>query len=156
MPGCVELATAWPSSANYRVSGDHPCLPCPPPTASAADREAFDDAGAEVDDEGIDEAEDELALREGTQAEWAFFEMFAPEVSQTDLRTRIDEYFDRANANYDLGHTTVRAGPSSATRGAAIPRRRRPKSGAFWEQPSRGAIPGRFTRRPMAEPRRAR
>ena len=85
---------------NFRVSQDHPCLPCPPPpAASEAEREA------------LDEAQDDLAPGNRTEADGALFEMFAPDVSQTDLKTRIDEYFDRANAEYDLGHTTVRARP---------------------------------------------
>ncbi len=92
---------------NFRVSHDHPCLPCPPPAASGADREAFDDAEADVDDEGIYDVEDAAASREATEADAALFEMFAPDVSQADLRTRIDEYFDRANAEYNLGHGTM-------------------------------------------------
>ncbi|MGH7335540.1 MAG: hypothetical protein ACREKS_22900 [Candidatus Rokuibacteriota bacterium] len=98
---------------NYRVSRDHPCLPwAPPPAASGADREAFDDAEADTDDEGIYDTEDDRAPSERTGADGALFEMFAPEVSQTDLRTRIDDYFDRANAEYDLGHgAKVKARP---------------------------------------------
>ena len=44
--------------------------------------------------------------------ELAPFEDFAPEVSQTDLVTRIDEYLDLANAEYDLaGGTKAKARP---------------------------------------------
>jgi hypothetical protein len=64
----------------------------------------------EIDPELVDELED---AEHDPAHEAPSLEMFVPAVSQADLRARIDEYLDLANATYTLpdGGGTVRARP---------------------------------------------
>ena len=64
----------------------------------------------EIDPELVDELED---AEHDPSHEAPSLEMFVPAVSQADLRSRIDEYLDLANATYTLpdGGGTVRARP---------------------------------------------
>lgn len=59
-----------------------------------------------ADDEAEDvELEDEVVFTDAEEYEDEsdLFESFAPKVSLSDLRTRIDDYCDKANVEYDLG-----------------------------------------------------
>jgi hypothetical protein len=49
------------------------------------------------------ELEDEVVFTDNYNEERSLFEAFAPKVSLSDLRARIDDYFVKANAEYDLG-----------------------------------------------------
>ena len=70
-------------------------------------RDEFDELERQADfDEAEDvELEDEVVFtdREKDEDESPLFEAFAPKVSLSDLRARIDDYFEKANAEYDLG-----------------------------------------------------
>jgi hypothetical protein len=67
----------------------------------------FDELERQGDfDEAEDvELEDEVVFtdREKYEDESPLFEAFAPKVSASDLRAHIDDYFEKANAEYDLG-----------------------------------------------------
>lgn len=81
------------------------------------DDESYD-FDTELDEEGLgDEAEDDIPTDEITELdaedggehdveEGRLFEELVPKVSQADLRRRIDEYFDLANAEYTLPNGT--------------------------------------------------